>query len=65
MPHLLLRLLWHYPKLYQALPEATNPPIFQCALNLILGFMIGYYDKVGVANYLEFVYVAQWLIGTE
>lgn len=40
-------------------------PIFQCALNLILVFLIGYYDKVGVANYLQFVYVAQRLIGTE
>lgn len=25
--------------------------IFQYALNLILGFMIGYYDKAGGANY--------------
>jgi len=40
-------------------------PIFQCALNLILSFLIGYYDKVAVANDLQFVYVAQWLIGTE
>lgn len=39
--------------------------IFQCTLNLILGFMIGYYDKVGIANDLHFIYVAQWLSGTE
>lgn len=45
--------------------QGFKSSIFQCALNLSLGFMIGYYDKVSVENYLQIVYVAQWLIGTE